>query len=201
MPRVFSYVMVRDYGFAPNPFHGYCTLATCKPAIRRTAQLGDYIVGMGSAKQGRAGQLVYVMRVEETLTFQEYWADTRFLVKRPNLSGSRKQWYGDNIYCQPDGEQWKQADSHHSKPGGVINLENLRSDTSANRVLISRDFAYWGSTGPKVPQRFREWDGVNLVHRGVGHRCNFPPGLVNAFCDWVDPQLRSGRLGRPHDWD
>ncbi len=28
----------RDYGFAPNPFHGICTLATCKPVIRRVAR-------------------------------------------------------------------------------------------------------------------------------------------------------------------
>jgi hypothetical protein len=201
MSRVFSYVMVRDYGFAPNPFHGFCTLATCKPVIRKTAQPGDYVIGMGSASQGRAGQLVYVMRVEETLTFQGYWADTRFLVKRPNLSGSRKQWYGDNIYQKPDDKNWKQADSHHSKPRGVINVENLRSDTSTNRVLISRDFVYWGSTGPNMPERFRDWNGANLVHRGVGHSCNFPPDLVRAFSDWVDPHLRSGRQGRPHDWE
>ena len=70
--------MVRDYGFAPNPFHGYCTLATCKPQIRRTAQLGDYVVGIGSVAQGRGGHLVYCMQVEETLTFEDYWADNRF---------------------------------------------------------------------------------------------------------------------------
>ncbi|WP_444979868.1 Nmad2 family putative nucleotide modification protein, partial [Klebsiella variicola] len=24
--RMFSYKIVRDFGFAPNPFHDYCTL-------------------------------------------------------------------------------------------------------------------------------------------------------------------------------
>ena len=33
----------RDYGFAPNPYFGYCTLATCKPVIRRCAGVGDWI--------------------------------------------------------------------------------------------------------------------------------------------------------------
>nr|WP_269667332.1 hypothetical protein [Polaromonas naphthalenivorans] len=28
--------MTHDSGFAPNPFHGTLTLATCKPGIRRT---------------------------------------------------------------------------------------------------------------------------------------------------------------------
>jgi len=41
---LYSYVVRYDSGFAPNPFGGYCTLATCKPEIRKTAQLGDWLV-------------------------------------------------------------------------------------------------------------------------------------------------------------
>ena len=38
----------RDYGFAPNPFHRTCTLATCKPDIRSSAYAqGDWIVRYG----------------------------------------------------------------------------------------------------------------------------------------------------------
>lgn len=37
--------VARDYGFAPNPFFGVCTLATCKPRIRSVAQIGDWVVG------------------------------------------------------------------------------------------------------------------------------------------------------------
>lgn len=32
---LFSYVVETDSGFAPNPFFGVCTLARCKPSIRR----------------------------------------------------------------------------------------------------------------------------------------------------------------------
>ena len=45
---MFSYVIEHDLGFAPNPFHGACTLACCKPVIRKRAQLGDYILGTGA---------------------------------------------------------------------------------------------------------------------------------------------------------
>lgn len=48
MPNVFIYVVDRDFGFAPNPFHGYCTLATCKPGIRKSAAMGDWVVGMAA---------------------------------------------------------------------------------------------------------------------------------------------------------
>jgi hypothetical protein len=53
-----SYVVARDYGFAPNPFFGVCTLATCKPLIRRIAHIGDWIVGTGSKKRKREKRIV-----------------------------------------------------------------------------------------------------------------------------------------------
>jgi hypothetical protein len=62
--RVFSYIVARDFGFAPNPFFGWCTLATCKLEIRRTAQIGDWVLGTGSAGSGHAGRAVYAMRVD-----------------------------------------------------------------------------------------------------------------------------------------
>ena len=77
IPRLYSYIVANDTGFAPNPFHGYCTLATCKPRIRKTARVGDWIVGTGSKRNGKAGYAVYAMRVTEIMTFDEYWSDPR----------------------------------------------------------------------------------------------------------------------------
>jgi hypothetical protein len=104
--RLYSYVVARDYGFAPNPFYGFCTLATCKPNIRKTAQVGDWVIGTGSKSKARDGQLVYAMRVSETMTFDEYWADPRFASKRPSLVGSLKQAFGDNIYHRTADGGW-----------------------------------------------------------------------------------------------
>lgn len=200
MSRIYSYVVVRDFGFAPNPFHGYCTLATCKPQIRKSAVPGDLVLGTGSVSQKRGGCLVYCMRVAETMTFEEYWADARFRSRRPLLAGSQKQQYGDNIYDRPVGGEWNQADSHHSRPGGLTNTENLLSDTSVNRVLVSTSFIYWGGSGPSIPKEFRDCDGSDIVHKGVGHRCNFSSKLVDEFGRWIEPQLVEGRIGRPRNW-
>lgn len=79
--ELFSYVIARDYGFAPNPFFGCCTLATCKPNIRRVAEIGDWIVGTGSAARKRKGFLIFAMCVNETMQFNEYWEDPRFQQK------------------------------------------------------------------------------------------------------------------------
>ena len=47
--KFYSYVIPRDYGFAPNPYFGYCTLADCKPGIRKMAQTGDWVAAFGAA--------------------------------------------------------------------------------------------------------------------------------------------------------
>src|SRR6267154_5501101 len=72
---LYTYVIEHDYGFAPNPFYGTCTLATCKPIIREHAGVGDYLVGTGCARRKRRGYLVYFMRVEGVTTYDKYWAD------------------------------------------------------------------------------------------------------------------------------
>ena len=94
--NIFSYVVARDFGFAPNPFGGYCTLATCKPPIRERAEVGDIIIGTRASP--KKNEIVYFMEVSEVSNFQQYWEDPRFKVKRPNMYGSKKQAFGDNIY-------------------------------------------------------------------------------------------------------
>ena len=113
MGRIYSYVVRYDSGFAPNPFYGYCTLATCKPDIRRWAEVGDWVVGSASNNRStkRGGHLVYAMRVTETTTFDDYATDARFEAKKPFRMGSRKQSCGDNIYFRDTlGGDWCQRD-------------------------------------------------------------------------------------------
>lgn len=43
MTKLYTYRETYDTGFAPNPFQGVLTLANCKPAIRRTAEVGDWV--------------------------------------------------------------------------------------------------------------------------------------------------------------
>ncbi len=198
--KLYSYVIAQDYGFAPNPFFGMCTLATCKPGIRRCASVGDYIVGTGCKKRNRSGYLVYVMRVDDALCFCEYWEDPRFQVKRPNLRGSKKQAFGDNIYHRdPATGEWLQANSYHSLPDGP-NPRNVENDTKSTRVLVGSVFVFWGGGGPLIPSEFRDFDGEDICC-GRGYRCHFPEPMVTAFIAWINSLGERGCVGRPLDWD
>ncbi len=200
MPRrVFSYIVRYDYGFAPNPFEGYCTVATCKPQIRRAAKVGDWIVGTGSADHSSTGHLVYAMEVSEVLTFDEYWKDARFKRKVPTDSGAVKRAYGDNIYRHDDNGEWLQADSRHSLAGGKPNPGHIMVDTSVDAVLVGRRFSYFGGQGPQIPSSLRTDYSMDLVHSAQGHRCRLPQELVDATIEWLE-SLESGVLGRPADW-
>ena len=192
--RLFSYVVARDFGFAPNPFHGICTLATCKPRIRSAANIGDWVVGTGTAKRKRSGHLVFAMKVDEAMTFEEYWADPRFQQKKPNLRSSKKQAFGDNIYSKsPGSDTWIQLNSHHTFEDGSPNQNNITTDTSANRVLIAHDYVYWGGSGPKFPAKFDICGRRN-------HRSDFPDALVNAFVAWLHSCGQHGYIAEPLDW-
>ena len=149
---LYAYAITRDFGFAPNPFHGFCTLATCKPDIRKSANVGDWVMGIGgSALRDVKRKCILLMKVSEKVSFQDYWDHERFSLKKPVRNGSRVQMLGDNIYHKDEADMWIQEDSHHSNTDGTKNPVNLDRDTGkTDQVLISNCFLYFGSQASPV---------------------------------------------------
>ncbi|MEK0158548.1 hypothetical protein WLQ65_05240 [Pseudoalteromonas piscicida] len=145
--HLFTYVIARDFGFAPNPFHGTCTLATCKPGIRKSAQVGDWVLGVAGKGLGDVHRkCILLMKVTEKMGFEDYWADERFTLKKPCRNGSNVMMLGDNIYHKDSTGKWCQEDSHHSNSDGSPHEGNIHRDTgSTDQVLLSNFFFYFGS--------------------------------------------------------
>lgn len=196
----YIYVVDRDFGFAPNPFHGSCTLATCKAGMRAQANIDGWVLGMGGRRLKATGRCIYAMRVTEILSFGQYWEAYRCRDKRPVRNGSRRMLVGNNIYHRDliSGE-WKQADSHHSMPDGSPNLHNVANDTKTDRVLISRHFYYFGLNAPIVPPSILEQIG----YKNVRHYRVFRDGAATPLVQWVETQYRRSLnlvLGDPFDF-
>lgn len=155
-------------------------------------------MGTGSALRHRGGDLVYAMRVDETVTFEQYWQDERFRRKRPTMRSSLKMAYGDNIYHRGSAGEWLQEDSRHTLPDGTANSGHVARDTSADVVLVSEHYSYFGGNGPAVPTHLRTEHGQDLI-AGRGHRCRFSPERVAAVLAWLSG-LERGYLGDPTDW-
>lgn len=202
MSNLFVYVVDRDFGFAPNPFHGSCSLATCKPEVRKAAVPGDWVIGMGGSRLKATGRCVFAMRVDRKLSFNEYWNAPEFRDKKPVRNGSMKMLVGDNIYCRdPASGQWHQADSHHSNADGSANQHNLKKDTRVDAVLISSHFYYFGTSAPIVPERLLQEIGYKNVR---SHRIFDLDDPGNKLVSWIESNFAAA-LNRvsadPFDFD
>lgn len=191
--KCYSYKVARDYGFAPNPFGGYCTLATCKPDIRKYSGVGDWVIGTGTKKYRLHGRLIFAMRISDKISFGEYWHDPRFQYKKPLMNGSLKQTYGDNIYHYDEGlKKWMQVDSHHSYHNGLTNFYNLRRDTKSDAVLISTEFYYFGKNHIQIPP---SWINSACIEKQGYKKVN--PIIAEKLIDWLETNFEQGYHGDP----
>lgn len=172
--RLYSYVMVSDSGFAPNPFDDFCTLACCKPIIRRTATKGDWIIGTGSKGTVGKDKLIYAMKISEKMDFDSYYRDNRFQNRL------------DNIYFKKDGIWFQKENKHHQE-------EDMGHDLGGKHVLISIHFYYFGKDAIEIPEKF--WE---IIKTGPGHKCNFSVNMVNKFIEWLEESHTPGEHGKPY---
>ncbi|MCY4519341.1 MAG: hypothetical protein OXC13_01020 [Caldilineaceae bacterium] len=185
---VFVYTIAQDTGFAPNPFHSVCSLATCKPDVRKAAKPGDFIIGKAGAPRGTTA--VFVMEVNEIMTFDEYWREPQFECKKPRRNGDPMCACGDNIYHRsPDGG-WGQAPSFH----GVHDI--ARDTGTTDRVLLSRNFTYFGAEGPDLPELHDTLlkPGIRRVWR------NFKDRDRRELDAWICSLNGQGRIAMPTDF-
>jgi hypothetical protein len=191
MPRLFTYTIPIDDGAAPNPFRGMCSLAICKPGIRRVAKKGDWVAGLGSkdaASGNLSGHLVYAMRVETVLSLKEYdeHAPAEWPFRIPDVASlDLSERLGDCIYDYSEGIP-KQRPSVHDN-------SNVKTDLSGENVLISRDFYYLGNRAIKLPNHL-----LPICHQTQGHRSDSNAPYFDFFVAW----LRNLGLapGQIHGW-
>lgn len=181
--KIMSYVITHDYGFAPNPYGGVLTLATCKPVIRNNAKLGDVLVATGSQKGAYGNKLIYVGKISEIVTMDKYFEDLRFALKKPKGT-SGKDCRGDNIYYKKDNEWLQLENRFHGE-------SEMGHDLKSKNVLICKEFWYFGNKAPGIPERFSE-----IVKYGPGHKNISKQDIISDFLYWLNG-FEQGRIGEP----
>lgn len=190
MPRLFSYTIPCDDGAAPNPFGGICTLAICKPAIRRVAQEGDWVVGLGSRRAPSGdlgGHVVYAMEVTKIFTLQEYdqWARIARPDRIPDLDcPTPSRWLGDCIYDYSSGAPVQRR--------GVHNPQNMETDLGGKNALVSENFWYFGKNAIPLEEPLRA-----ICHQTQGHRSTANQRFLEQFVAWIKQQHRPGGEPEP----
>lgn len=189
--RLFSYIVTHDTGFSPNPFWGCCTLADCKPAIRRTAKVGDWIVGLIPKASGN--RVVFDMEVDEILDYERYFSDSRFANKIPDYTRGEVVWKaGDNIYKPLPNGEFQQLRSMHSN-GDEENPETKAHDLGGVNVLVAKNFHYFGASGPELPPHLEE------LKVGRAHKNRFPQSTIREFLKFIS-SYPQGVSAPPANW-
>lgn len=189
--KLYSYVVTHDTGFSPNPFWGYCTLADCKPVIRRTAQVGDWVSGLSPKAKGN--RVVFAMKVIEILDYGRYYCDRRFAAKIPDFTNGKAIYKrGDNIYKPRPNGAFQQLQSRHSI-GAQENPETKAHDLSGMNVLVAKEFYYFGGSGPVLPSH------LEVLKVGRGHKNRFSEKTISSFLRFIS-SLPTGVNAPPMHW-
>ena len=197
MMHLFSYRVEHDFGLAPNPFGGTISFAVCRGDIRsnKFMQIGDWLVGTGSVSMKNEGRLIYAMKVEEIISFDEYWNDPRFQYKKPYLKGTLVQMYGDNFYHTVD-ERMVQEPSAHSNPDLEQRIKLYNKDVRGKRVLLSKTFYYFGDNCPLIPAELQ-----TICSSGRAYKYKkITEEQINSFVSWLESNYTVGIHGDPCNW-
>ncbi len=168
--RTYLYKLTSDRGGAPcaiEPSPGaepLLTLAICKPAIRRTAQPGDRILGITSHSLAHSdgyplGCVIYAAIVQEGVDARDYF-DTPF-AHRPD--------------CIYEFHRGNGTAAHTGRSSLHRGAEHILKDLGRypfyknGRVLIAHDFRYFGAAAPRIPARLHLLN-VASETLGQGHR-------------------------------
>ena len=128
------------------------------PQIRKSANVGDWIVGTGSKRNVGSEELIYAMEITEKVPFEKYANDERFASKIPSKGIIEER--GDNIYYGNIDGAWIQRPSYHGK-------DKMARDLSGKYVLNSDHFFYFGRDVVAIPDEFHA-----IIKKGPGHKSN-----------------------------
>ena len=191
--KIYSYMLRYDCGFAPNPFGGICTLAVCKPVIRRAASVGDWVVGTGpksaelkDRRRNFSGRVVYAMKITDKKTLEEYDEFCRkdLEEKIPNWrSKDLKKKTGDCIYDFSEGGE------SPAQRKGLHNESNMKTDLSGENVLLSNEFYYFGENPKIMPHYLR-----TIVPGNRGFKICKAATLIRNFEKWLDDKFELNKI-------
>jgi hypothetical protein len=170
-------------------------LTVCKPKIRKTAKVGDWILGFGSSSVEVKGKgnmsysrkLVYAMKVSQVFTLKEY--NDFCLINLPNKipiwkTDDWRKRLGDCVYYYENGKIIQRK--------SVRNEKKLPIDEGGINALLSGHFYYFGNKAVDVPSSLN-----NLVKTGIGHKIANDAKMIAEFESWISTFKKNKLYGDP----
>lgn len=186
----YFYKLMVDSGGAPCVHRNLLSLAICKPSIRASAQVGDWILGFG-AKSTIGEKLIYIAEVTDKLSNGTYYEDPRFQT-RPDCiyrwRRGRLSWQPGSRFHEGGQEKDIGPPPHHRA-----------------MVLLSTNFRYLGKDGTEDYKSAYPVIAKAVAALKQGHRVNHSAELEGALRslqqDLWRRYPRQKRIGLPNDSD
>lgn len=185
--NAYAYIVPIDDGAAPNPYGGMCTLAICKPNLRKIAQVDDWVFGFSHNKERLC--LIYAMKITEVLSMEAYDAFTKesLNIKIPNMKSNDIRYHmGDSVYDFG-------LDTITLREG-VHSRCTKEMDLAGKNVLMSNQFYYFGSKSIELPK------SLNLNVNMNDDFIQLNDEVFQMFFEWFEKQaFETNRLyAQPH---
>jgi putative DNA base modification enzyme with NMAD domain len=182
MSRIWRYVLATDNGMAPCAEQGILSLCLCKPMIRRSAGVGEWVVGFVPRRiNGGRVHVAWAGQIAESVSMGDY--EKRFPGRRDAIYRLVESKWGEPDILVP------LRDDYHADE------RNRSRDRKGKNVLIFRAFWYWGSVGINAPDEI-----VDLAHYYVGQSTkNSSPEKIARLEAWLRSVAEPGIHGEPRD--
>ena len=166
--------MIVDNGGAPCVQDGLLSLAICKPQIRSTIDINDFIIGFGSNVLDN--KLIYIAEVTNKLLDGEYYKQEKYF-------------YRDDCLYSFDGQQYSRRED---KKYHISN--NTPNDEGNDIVLLSDNYRYFGKKSNddyknKYPILTKI---INSLKQG--HRLNHNTELFKKLSQLIDETFSQKQL-------
>lgn len=166
--------MIVDNGGAPCVQDGLLSLAICKPQIRSTIDIDNFIIGFGSNVLDN--KLIYIAQVTNKLLDGEYYKQEKYF-------------YRDDCLYSFDGQQYSRRED---KKYHISN--NTPNDEGNDIVLLSDNYRYFGNKSSndyknKYPILTKI---INSLKQG--HRLNHNTELFKELSQLIDETFSQKQL-------
>jgi hypothetical protein len=160
-PTIYVYKCVVDDGTAPCVSGGLLSMTVCKPKVRASAKIGDYVLAFGTNAPPAPNRLVYAARITSILTGGRYFDTPKYKRRK------------DCIY-----ERTPQGTLRLSPHASAHNTGTHAKDIGPppdypNAIaLLSTDFRYFGGAGTDDWKQHALHLKQMIESLGQGHRVN-----------------------------
>jgi len=178
-PRYYVYKLTVDCGAAPCVHVGVLSVAICKPMIRSSAQVGDFLVGFAANSLHKDNRLIYVAKVTKKLTDGVYFRDSEYR-NRPDCSF---EWNGRAYQVRPGAK-------HHASKGHLPHDLGKPPDYPRANVLLSDEFRYFSDSLPEHYKKRFPALGKAIDDLAIGHRVNHRGAVLDDLKRLVEETFR-----------